>query len=108
MFIYYGKTFESSRAGGCVVGVVCDNCGGTYYYELARIGTGAHTAPYGIGTSSASQKAHDQSETDLQRRLAVEAELVPCPKCHWISDELVKGYRLGRYRGVGKLAFALD
>jgi hypothetical protein len=107
MFPYYGKTFESSRAGGCAVGVVCDHCGCTYYYELARIGTGAHTASYGIGSSSASQKAEDQSESDLQQRLAMEAELVPCPRCHWISDELVKGYRLGRYRGVGKLAFAL-
>jgi hypothetical protein len=107
MFLYYGKTFESSRAGGCLVGVVCDHCGCTYYYELARIGTGAQTASYGIGSSSASQKAQDQSESDLQRRLAMEAELVPCPRCHWISEDLVEGYRLGRYRGVGKLAFAV-
>jgi hypothetical protein len=107
MFLYYGNTFESSRAGGCVVGVVCEHCGCTYYYELARIGTGAYTASYGIGSSSASQKAQDQSESDLQRRLAMEAELVPCPRCHWISDDLVEGYRLGRYKGVGKLAFAV-
>jgi hypothetical protein len=107
MFLYYGKTFESSRAGGCIVGVVCDRCGRAYYYELARIGTGAHTAPYGIGSSRASQKAQDHSESDLQRRLAMEAELVPCPRCHWISEDLVEGYRLGRYRGVGKLAFAV-
>jgi hypothetical protein len=87
--------------------VPCDHCGFTYYYELARIGAGANTASYGIGSSSASKKAQDQSESDLQRRLAVEAELVPCPRCQWISDELVQGYRLGRYRGVGKLAFAI-
>lgn len=105
MFLYYGKTYESSRAGGCVVGVVCDHCGGTYYYELARIGTGAHTASYGIGSSSSPQKAQDHSESDLQRRLASEAELVPCPRCNWISNELVMGYRLGQYRGVGNLAF---
>ena len=97
----------SPRAGGCVVGVVCDNCGCTYYYQLARIGTGAHTAHYGLGTSSASQQAQEQSETDLQRRLALEAELVPCPQCNWISAELVNGYRLGRYRAVDKVAFAL-
>ena len=107
MFIYYGKTFESSRAGGCIVGVVCDNCGGTYYYELARIGTGAYTAHYGFGSSTASQNAQERSEIDLQRRLALEAELVPWPRCHWINDELVDGYRLGRYRGAGPLAFVV-
>ncbi len=107
MFLYHGKTFESALGGKCVVGVVCDQCGGTYYYELARIGSGARTAPYGIGSSSASQKAEVQSQTDLARRLASEAELVPCPRCNWISDELLRGYRLARYRSVGKLAFAL-
>src|SRR5438105_396547 len=105
MLFYYGKTFEASRAGGRVVGVICDHCGCRYYYELTRIGTGANTASYGIGTSRASRKAHEQSERDLQRRLALEAELVPCPQCNWINGELVKGYRLGRYRGVGKFAF---
>ena len=107
MFIYYGKTFESSRAGARVVGVVCDHCGFTYYYELARIGSGAHTASYGIGSSTAPKKAEDRSESDLQQRLTMEAELVPCPQCHWISDELVKGYRLGLYRNFDKWAFAI-
>jgi hypothetical protein len=107
MFLYYGKTFESARAGGCIVGVVCDHCGCKYYFELARIGSGASTASYGIATQRASERAIEQSDVELQRRLATEAELVPCPKCNWINDELVKGYRLGRYRTVGKLAWAI-
>ena len=52
-------------------------------------------------------KAEEQSETDLQQRLAMEAELVPCPECNWINDELVKGYRLGRYRAIGTFAWAI-
>jgi hypothetical protein len=107
MFFYFGKAYRSLAAGGSVVGVVCDQCGCTYYYELARTGSGASTAPYWFGTLSAHQASQNQSETDLQRRLAREAELVPCPDCNWISEELVKGYRLGRYRGLGKFAFAL-
>jgi hypothetical protein len=105
MFIYYGKTFHSSQAGVATIGVVCDQCQCTYYYELSRIGTGAHTASYGIGEGSAADKAQDQSASELQERLAVEAELVPCPKCNWISNGLVNGYRLGRYRGLGNAAF---
>ena len=107
MFIYYGKTFESSQSGGRIVGVVCDQCGCKYFYELTRIGTGANTASYWINESGAAQKAGKRSEMDLQRRLQMEAELVPCPQCNWINDELVKGHRLGRYRAVGKFAFGL-
>jgi hypothetical protein len=70
-----------------------------YYFELARIGTGIGTAPYGIATGAAQVAAEQSAERDLQDRLATESELVPCPKCHWINDELVKGYRRSQYRG---------
>lgn len=107
MFLYYGKTFQTAQSANCIVGIVCDQCRATYYYELARIGTGAGTAAYGIGALGASKRAQDQSQSDLQQRLAIEAELVPCPECDWISHELVKGFRQGRYRRVGKFAFFL-
>ena len=41
MLLYYGKTFESSRAGRSIVGVACDDCECTNYYELAWIGAEA-------------------------------------------------------------------
>jgi hypothetical protein len=44
--------------------------------------------------------AEEHSQSDLSDRLAFEAELVPCPSCHWVSEELIDGYRLGRYRGL--------
>jgi hypothetical protein len=65
---------------------------------LTRIGKGSGTAPYGIGAARAARTAQKQAQQDLERRLACEAELVPCPKCNWLSDELVEGFRRGRYR----------
>ena len=55
----------------------------------------------------AQRSATEHAQSDLQRRLAEEAELVPCPKCWWINDELVAGYRRGIYRGATKLALGL-
>lgn len=105
MVFYFQRRVESARAGGHIAGVKCDKCGCEYFYELTRIGSGSGTAPFGIG--NATRSAKEQSQEDLSKRLAVEAELVPCPECHWINDDLVEGYRLGRYRRVGMLALGV-
>ena len=104
MLFYYGKTFESSQAGGRIVRVQCGRCGCEYFYELTRIGKGSGTAPYGIGAARAARTAQKKAQQSLERRLAGEAELVPCPKCNWISDELVDGFRRGRYRSFVAVA----
>lgn len=107
MVLYYGKRVESALIGARLVAVECENCGCRYFYELARTGTGRATAPYAIGTSSAIRSSQDRSQRDLQERLAREAELVPCPECNWINDELVRGYRRGRFRRAGVLAVSI-
>src|SRR5262245_32162294 len=104
MFLYFGKTFHSATAGALTVGVQCEQCQCEYFYQLTRIGTGAGSAAYNLGQTSASARAENESRHDLERRLAEEAELVPCPRCQWINDELVRGYRLGRYRHWSKAA----
>lgn len=104
MLFYFEKQIDSAQAGRRVVPVECDNCGCQYFFFLARIGWGSANAPFGIGTSYATRTAEERSQHDLQERLAAEAELVPCPKCHWINAELVQGYRLGRYRHAGWIA----
>lgn len=107
MFIYYGKRFESEQVGGRVVGVQCDKCGCRYYYQLTRIGAGVANSSYGIGTASGPDRASERSEQELQERLSLEAELVPCPQCNWINDELVQGYRRGRYRRMAKVGLVI-
>lgn len=104
MFIYAGKQFNASSAECTIVGVRCEKCGCEYYYELARIGWGVADAPYGIGVGHAASAAHKRSMRELQNRLASEAELVPCPKCNWVNEELVHGYRRSRYRGFARTA----
>jgi hypothetical protein len=104
MLAYFGRNYHSAAIGARLVGVSCDQCGTTYFFELARVGSGAATAPYAIGKGRAERSAKDQALRDRERRLEEEAELVPCPKCLWINEHLVSGYRRGRYRGATKAA----
>jgi Zn finger protein HypA/HybF involved in hydrogenase expression len=70
--------------------VECDKCGCKYAFQITRLGSGAAEAPFMIGQESAAARAEEGARKDLMDRLAVEAELVPCPECHWISDDLVE------------------
>jgi hypothetical protein len=105
MFVHYhAKVINSERVGGRLVRVACTRCGCEYFYKFTRIGVGSAQAPYGLGVDRATRSANQKAQKDLDRRLASEAELVPCPKCNWISDELVAGFRRGSYRNVGRSA----
>src|ERR1700733_2571092 len=99
MIFYFGRHYASTSIGGRIREVICDKCKYQYFYELTLMGAGSANAPYAIGSDAADKRATEQAERDLEKRLADEAELVPCPKCHWINDNLIQGYRRGRYRG---------
>jgi hypothetical protein len=103
-FFYSQEKFRAEHVGRRVARVECAKCGCEYFYELTRIGSGYGVAPYGLGVEDAKRSANQSSQEDLNRRLRFEAELVPCPKCNWINDELVKGYRSDKYAivaGIG-------
>lgn len=104
MVIHWEKNIVSERIGGRIARVECSHCGCEYFYELTRVGVGSATAYYGIGVAGASASAESQSKRNLGERLADEAELVPCPKCNWINDKLVAGFRRSQYRRLGILA----
>lgn len=107
MIPYFSRQVASSHTGTRMTRVECEQCGCRYYYELTRIGVGSVSTPYGLMGAAAEESAKQQSSTELVERLADEAELVPCPQCHWINSELVSGYRLSRYRWVAPLALGI-
>ena len=101
---YHAKQINAERVGARIVRVLCAKCGCEYFYKFTRIGSGSAQAPYGLGVDRATRKANQKAQKDLERRLALEAELVPCPRCNWINDELVAGFRRGSYRKLGEIA----
>ncbi|HSI35042.1 MAG: hypothetical protein ACAI43_06980 [Phycisphaerae bacterium] len=103
MIVYVGKTFSSAVTGGQLQRVDCEKCATEYYYELVRVGTGAASAPYLIGQNSAANRASRAAEKALAKRLAREAEMVPCPQCNWVHSSLIDRYRRRQYSGFVKL-----
>lgn len=97
------QTLTSRIEASKVKQVTCERCGTAYYYEMTRQGIGRGTALYGIGTGRAGAGAERRAQEDLNRRLEIESDMVPCPKCHWVSTDLIKTYRKGRYRKIGRL-----
>ena len=107
MLIYAGRKYTSTQIGSRLCEVCCEKCQTRYFYELVREGSGSEEAPYFLGQQRAAESATKQAQADVSLRLDREAELVPCPKCQWINEELVHGYRQTRYRRLKKLAFII-
>ena len=107
MFIYVGKNFTATAEGRKLEEVHCDKCRTRFFYELVRVGTGTGTAPYYIGQDAAARRAEAAAQKAVAKRLAREAEMVPCPKCHWVNEALVARYRKRKYRQGTVLAVAL-
>ena len=107
MIPYFGKSFAGERFGQSLKAVTCGQCGTAYKYLLTRRGTGSGTAPYMLGQDAARGRADREAEAHLQRRLTSNAELVPCPKCRWVNEDLVRRFRWGRYERVGWAIFLL-
>lgn len=107
MSLYVGKTFTATVTGRRVIDVRCDKCQTSFQYELVREATGSGTAPYYIGVGAAERRAQAAAERNLEKYLSSESELVPCPHCHWLNAEVVRGYRRTRYKPVMKVAFVL-
>src|ERR1044071_4157460 len=100
MFVYVGKRFTATATGRRIVEVRCDKCQAQYFYELLRQATGTASAPYYLGQNSAARRSEKIAQKRLAKRLAAESDLVGCPSCKWVNEELVRGYRRMRYRWV--------
>jgi|GEM_PF-3185429 len=103
MVVYFSVRNTAHIVRQKLVPVTCEKCGCKYYYELTRIGAGETEAAYGILDFSHAT-AEQQAETDAWNQLANDAELVSCPNCRWINENLVRRYRISRTGGWSSLA----
>jgi hypothetical protein len=71
------------------------------------VGVGKGSAPYYIGQKSAAARATRAAERDLAKRLERDSELVPCPKCNWVNEDLVRRYRRRLYRRAPLLIISI-
>lgn len=114
---YFSKQLTATVTGRRLVSVTCQKCRTGYWYELSRVGGGRASAPYYLAQQAAQARADRAAQKDLARRLEQDVELVPCPKCNWVNQDLVDRYRQGLYRrapmliavcvAVGVLGYAI-
>jgi len=97
MPVVYGKVITSAQVGQCLEHVICEKCKTGYFYKLTRVGVGKGSALYNIGQAAAAKRAASAAQQNLSSRLKGETELVPCPKCNWVNQELVDQYRRRKY-----------
>lgn len=58
-------------------------------------------------STNARSKAIEKAQTDLERKLNLVTEPVPCPKCHWVNEKMALDYKRRCYSGCGALAICL-
>src|SRR5437870_905278 len=107
MFVHFAKHITATATGRRIESVTCDRCNTHYFYELFRTGIGKASAPYFLFQDSAQRRADERAREDLAKRSNREAEMVPCPNCLWVNEDLIVRYRKSKYRRAHLLMFAL-
>lgn len=103
--LFHIREYHTSSVGSRTVSVKCVQCGCDYFYTLVRVGYGTAGVYFGLRKAAATRTAEARARIDQERRLGDEAEVVPCPRCGWINEELVARFLRGRCRGLGGMAF---
>jgi protein-arginine kinase activator protein McsA len=91
------KSVKSQASGNRIEAVICEKCQTRFYYKLARTGAG-NASGLVFFDESARLRAKTAAQHNLQLRLSQEAELVACPQCHWINQELIEKCRRQFFR----------
>lgn len=102
--LYVALRYSAMVTANRIVQVRCDKCRQEFHYELIRQGSGsARTSLFG-DRDAARWRAMESASKKANRRIAYEADPVPCPKCQWVNQELVDGFRRTCYRSVPLIA----
>ncbi len=92
-------TFRATRRGSLLKHVLCEKCSTAFHYHMWRLGSGSAVMINGKNERLVRARAEEEAANDLSQRLKREAELVPCPKCHWVNSASVAAYLQRKLRG---------
>lgn len=93
----------TATAGGAVVKpATCEECGTEYVYRVERMGEGQGTSLYMVDNQGAQRRANEAAEKALAKELEKAIEVVPCPKCGCVQEDMVKEARRRHLGWMGK------
>jgi hypothetical protein len=108
MHVYFGKQFNATALGSLVKCVACEKCGGHFFYQLVRVGAASAHAPYYLDQDRAAGQAQWRAEANLAEQLHGQTELVPCPHCGHIQQEMIEFVRARMYRELVVLGWVVS
>jgi len=107
MFIYAFRQYTAWRQGTAVKHVRCEKCGGDFSYEALRRGSGSGHSPYFLSNEDARHEAISQARSSLAKKLEAAIEALPCPKCGWVQEAMVRELRRRSKRWIVKAGWLL-
>ncbi len=81
--------FEATDSAGILKDVRCEQCQAGYVYWMTRSATGRSTSILFIDMKVAQERAAVRAAESLQRKLEKGCEVVPCPACGWIQEQMI-------------------
>jgi hypothetical protein len=96
-----GMEYTSTAQGAALKQVKCAQCDHEYMYVLERWAEASESSFLFLDNEGAAQAAQENAQAKLQAKLRRCFDLVPCPECGWVQEEmLVKArseYRSGLF-----------
>jgi len=85
--------FSAITAGATWQNVQCEKCKKHYHYPLVREAKASVRAAYGIRQGAAEERAAKTAQYKLMKLLEQGVEIVPCPSCGWVQQDMIREAR---------------
>jgi len=101
------RSYTTEVKGAVLKRVTCEGCGGRYVYRMERSAEGQGTSPYMIDNRGAERRSSTAADRALLRKLQRECDIVPCPACGTVQEDMVRRSRGGQHRWLRRIAIGL-
>lgn len=105
--IPYGSSFEARETAGVQKDVRCEKCQAEYVYWMTRSATGRSSSLLFINMDGARERAEVRAAESLQRKLSEGCDVVPCPACGWVQEQMILKARRDYWPWMPKVKTAL-
>jgi hypothetical protein len=95
--IYFGRRYSVTLRQTIVRQVRCEKCNASYNYPVVRTAVGTGRSAYMLDNAGAQSRAKASAQSKLQAAISNGVEVVPCPSCGWLQQNMVRLLRDRQY-----------
>ena len=101
-----GLQYNAAVGGSVVKDVECESCRTEYVYLMERVGKGVGNSLYLLDNEGAERRAESAAHSALERKLQRECDVVPCPSCGHVQQQMVRRAKRNLHRWVVPVGIA--